>query len=272
MNQPSASGIDLARVALKAARDAARTRGTDAAGGASATTRPARRRTLRTGGRDPIGLGAAFASLVTDRGWETPTAGGGVIDQWADIAPELAGKVAPVHYDPRTGRLDLQPATTAYATQLRLLGRQLVARINGKVGRTVVRDLRVLPPRALAATGSAQSAGHRQVPVRPEAPARTRDDVASPGFHEALAGIRRAAAMTNPTVAAAIARQDAAILRGREPEELFAEVVAVRDHQDQTAARAAAAASSQAIAERLARADKAARSTGTPPTTLSGAA
>ncbi|GAA2125257.1 hypothetical protein GCM10009759_77260 [Kitasatospora saccharophila] len=278
MTEPSTSGVDLARVALKAAREAARTRGADAPGGASATARPARRRTVRTGGRDPIGLGAAFAGLVADRAWEMPTAGGGVIDQWADIAPELIGKVAPVHYDPPTGRLDLQPASAAYATQLRLLGRQLVARINGKVGRTVVRDLRVLPPRALAsATGPGQPAERQHAAAQPEAPARTRDDVASAGYHQALAAIRPRQASIDPVVAAAIARQTEAVLSKREPEDVFAEAVAVRDHQEETTARAAAAASSQAIAERRAREERAARGT-TPlhptrlPRTLSGAA
>ncbi|GLW73703.1 hypothetical protein Kpho02_60010 [Kitasatospora phosalacinea] len=274
MTEPSTGGVDLARVALKAARAAARTRGAGALGGATAG--PARRRTVRTGGRDPIGLGAALAGLVADRAWETPAAGGGVIDQWADIAPELVGKVQPVHYDPRTGRLDLQPVSAAYATQLRLLGRQLVARINGKAGRTVVRDLRVLPPRA-PSVGPGRSAEQQRAAVQPEVPVRTRDDVTSAGYHQALAAIRSRSASVDPVVAAAIARQTEAVLSKREPEEVFTEAAAVRDHQEQTAARSAAAARSQAIAERRAREERAARST-TPvhsaraPRTLSGAA
>ncbi|WP_194236081.1 DUF721 domain-containing protein [Streptomyces acidicola] len=45
------------------------------------------------------GACAAIGALVTERAWEAPTAAGGIIDQWADIAPELVGKVRPVHYE-----------------------------------------------------------------------------------------------------------------------------------------------------------------------------
>ncbi|MFJ6771902.1 DciA family protein [Kitasatospora sp. NPDC091257] len=276
MTQPSTSGVDLARVALKAARQAARTRGADAPGGRSSTIRPTRRTMVRTGGREPIGLGAALAGLVAERAWDAPTAGGGLLDQWATIAPELVGKVVPVHFDARTGRLDLQPTSPAYATQLRLLGRQLVARINGKMGRTVVRDLRVLAPRALA-TGPERRTEHHQAVEQPEPPVRTRDD-ASAGYHRALAEIRRTAPVIDPAIAAAIARQEQAILQRREPEDQFAQGLAEKADQENAAARTAAATSSQALAERRARHDKALRVSAVPlrparpPMTLSGAA
>ncbi|WP_253804607.1 DciA family protein [Kitasatospora paracochleata] len=271
------TGVDLARVALKAAREAARTRNADAPGGRNSTTRPTRpRTTARAGGRDPIGLGDALASLVAERAWDTPTAGGGILDQWATIAPELVGKVQPVHFDARTGRLDLQPTSPAYATQLRLLGRQLVVRINGKMGRTVVRDLRVLAPRAIA-TGPDQRTEHHKAVEQPEAPVRTRDD-ASAGYHRALAEIRRTAPVIDPTIVAAIARQEQAILSRREPEDQFARGLAEKADQEEVAARTAAASSSQVLAERRARHDKALRAGAVPlrptrpPMTLSGAA
>jgi predicted nucleic acid-binding Zn ribbon protein len=271
----TSTGVDLARIALKAAREAARTRGTDAPGGRSSTTRPTRRTTVRTGGRDPIGLGAALASLVAERAWDAPTAAGGILDQWAEIAPELVGKVVPVHFDDHTGRLDLQPTSPAYATQLRLLGRQLVGRINGKVGQTVVRDLRVLAPRAIAA-GSDQRTDHQAI-EQPKAPVRTRDD-ASTGYHRALAAIRRTATLTDPAIAAAIARQEQAILSRREPETAFTDAVATQTDQDEAAARTTATTSSQTLAEHRARHDKAVRVGAVPlrptrsPMTLSGAA
>ncbi|MGA5823543.1 DciA family protein [Kitasatospora sp. NPDC094028] len=277
MTETSTSGVDIARVALKAAREAARTRNADAPGGRSSTTRPTRRTMVRTGGRDPIGLGAALAGLVAERAWDTPTAGGNVLAQWAEIAPELVGKVIPVHFDARTGRLDLQPTSSAYATQLRLLGRQLVARINGKVSRTVVQDLRVLAPRAIAA-GPDQHTEHHRAVRQPEAPARTRNNVASPGFHRALAEIRRTTTAIDPAIVAAIARQEQAILQQREPEDQFAQGLAEKADQEEAAARTAAANSSQALAERRARHDKALRAGAVPlrptrpPMTLSGAA
>ncbi|MEW1911297.1 DciA family protein [Kitasatospora sp. NPDC085895] len=269
----TSTGIDLARVALKAAREAACTQSADAPGGRSSTTRPTRRTTVRTGGRDPIGLGAALAGLIAERAWDTPTAAGGILDQWTTIAPELVGKVTPTHFNARTGRLDLQPTSPAYATQLRLLGRQLVARINGKAGQTLVRDLRVLAPGAIAA-GSDQRTDHQAV-KQPEAPVRTRDD-ASTGYHRALAAIRRTATLTDPAIAAAIARQEQAILSRREPETAFTDAVTTQTDQDEAAARTTAT-TSQALAERRARADKAARGTtplreASPPMLLSGAA
>ncbi|MEV7177762.1 DciA family protein [Kitasatospora sp. NPDC093679] len=269
----TSTGVDLARIALKAAREAARTQSADAPGGRSSTTRPTRRTTVRTGGRDPIGLGAALASLVTERAWDTPTAAGGILDQWTTIAPELVGKVTPVHFDTRTGRLDLQPASPAYATQLRLIGRQLVARINGKVGRTVVRDLRILAPRAIA-----QRTEHRPAVEQPEAEVRTRNN-ASTGYHQALAAIRRTTTLTNPAIAAAVARQEQAILNRREPEDQFAQGLAEKTDQEEAAARTAATTTTnQTLAEHRARHDKALHVGAVPlrpnrlPMTISGAA
>ncbi|MER5215197.1 DciA family protein [Streptomyces sp. NPDC002838] len=83
---------------------------------------------------------------MTERVWEAPTAAGSVIDQWAAVAPELAGKVKPVRYEPATRQLDLLPVSPAHATHLRLLGRQLIARINAKTGQETVKEPCVLAP------------------------------------------------------------------------------------------------------------------------------
>lgn len=248
------SGVDIARVALKAARQAARARGADAPSGASSTHRPARR-TTRTR-CDPNPLREVMAALVAERAWDAPTDGGSLLDQWSALVPELAGKVIPIHYNPATGILDVRPSSPAYATQLRLLGRQLVTRVNGKLGRTVIRDLRVLTPRTTPGTDQSPVADR---PTPPDAgPIRTRDDGCA-GYHQALAAIQRTTPVTNPAITAAIARQDQAIRLGREPEHRFAHAVIAQAHHDETTARTAAAASAQAIAERRARADKAAR-------------
>lgn len=260
MTQPS-TGVDIARVALKAAREAARSRGADAPGGRSSTPRSTRRTMVRTGGREPISFGDALAGLVAERAWEEPAAGGGILDQWTAIAPELIGKVSPVHFEPNTGRLDLQPSSPAYATQLRLLGRQLIARINGKMGRVVVRELRVLPPRAVSTAGPDQQPEHCTAVEQPDVPVRTRED-ACDGYRRALAAhqaVQRTTAVTNPAVTAAIERQEQALLSRREPETAFTDAVAIQAEQEERAARTAAATSSQAIAERRAVADKAER-------------
>ncbi len=57
------SGVDLARVALRAAMEAARENG----GGRTAKSKPRMVRTARRDGREPMGLGAAIGALVTVR-------------------------------------------------------------------------------------------------------------------------------------------------------------------------------------------------------------
>ncbi|MGW4275615.1 DUF721 domain-containing protein, partial [Streptomyces seoulensis] len=73
---PEPSGVDLARVALRAAKEAARARG-DAAQQRKQARRGGLRSGARADGRDPLALGAAINRLITERGWETPAAVGG---------------------------------------------------------------------------------------------------------------------------------------------------------------------------------------------------
>lgn len=65
---PEPSGVDLARVALRAAKEQARKRGEQVR-----EKREAKRHGLRSGaradGRDPVPLGAALNRLITERGW-----------------------------------------------------------------------------------------------------------------------------------------------------------------------------------------------------------
>jgi predicted nucleic acid-binding Zn ribbon protein len=183
MTEPQTSGVDMARAAFRAARAAAKTQ--------PATKCRPRRQTRRRGadGRDPITLGGAITGLLTDRGWEAPTTGGNILDQWPQLCPDLAATVQPLHYDPEHGRLDLRPASHAYAAQLRLTGQQLAQSINGKLGREAVRTIRVLAPGAVAppAASADSDPGTAGLPAA-EPQVRTRDD-ASPGYHQTRAAI-----------------------------------------------------------------------------------
>lgn len=184
MTGPQTSGADLARVALQAARAAAKQRPTE-----KKATR--RRSAARRGdGRDPIALGTAITGLLADRGWEAPTTGGNILDQWAALCPNLASTVQPIHYDAETGRLDLRPVSDAQGAQLRLRARQLVAHLNGKLGREAVREVRVLAPGPITRDPATAPALDRDAPRPPVAgaPVRTRDD-ASPGYHQTRAAI-----------------------------------------------------------------------------------
>jgi predicted nucleic acid-binding Zn ribbon protein len=145
--QPSApSGVDLARVALRAAKEAAQARG-QAARAQRRTRRGGWRSAVRTDGREPMALGAAINRLITERGWETPVAVGGVMGRWPQIVGEnLAKHCVPQRYDEDERVLTVQCDSTAWATQLRVLAPSLVARLNEALGHGTVRLIRVLNP------------------------------------------------------------------------------------------------------------------------------
>ncbi|MFJ2745387.1 DciA family protein [Streptomyces sp. NPDC087440] len=183
---PDLSGVDLARVALRHAREAAKARGE---GSIRKTKRPARSMTLQRDGRKPTGFGAVLRDLVADRAWDVPAAGGSILDQWpaiaAAVSPNLPAHVAAVAFHAESGQLDLRPDSSAYATQLRLISSRIVTAANDAVGKQAVRTVRVLAPGATTPAPREAVTAPRKA-ARPEAPVKTRD-MASPGFHRALA-------------------------------------------------------------------------------------
>ncbi|MFE4975746.1 DUF721 domain-containing protein [Kitasatospora sp. NPDC056651] len=147
---PQPTGADLARSALRAARAQARQRGEQVR-----EKREAKRHGLRSGarsdGRDPVPLGAALNRLLTERGWESSAAVGGVMGRWPQIVgPDIAAHCHPSSYDEAAAVLTVQCDSTAWATQLRWLARQLVARLNHELGHGTVRTIKVLGPAAPA--------------------------------------------------------------------------------------------------------------------------
>ena len=97
------SGVDLARVALRAAKEAARARG-DAAQQKKQARRGGLRSGARADGRDPMALGSAINRLITERGWEAPAAVGGVMGRWPQIVGEdVAKHCVPEKYDEDLG-------------------------------------------------------------------------------------------------------------------------------------------------------------------------
>ncbi|NIY62203.1 DUF721 domain-containing protein [Streptomyces malaysiensis] len=78
--------VDLARVELRAARDAARKRGA-----ASEACTPRRRARMR---RDPQGLAAVPQQLMADQAWEVRAASGSLLDRWPEIAATGAERLA----------------------------------------------------------------------------------------------------------------------------------------------------------------------------------
>ncbi|WP_413752163.1 hypothetical protein NRF20_06010 [Streptomyces sp. R-74717] len=119
MSGGEVSGVDLARQALLAAREAAKKNG------ASRKEKPKRRTgaALRRDGREPLGLGSAIIRMTTERGMVAPAVGGSILAQFDDIlaaaVPELAGRAQAVAFDVDTGRLDVAPDAPACGTKLR---------------------------------------------------------------------------------------------------------------------------------------------------------
>ncbi|MGH3687963.1 MAG: DciA family protein [Pseudonocardiaceae bacterium] len=139
-------GADIARAALAAARAAGSARRTSADQPA-----PARRRRRWSGARpddrDPQLLGRLASRLVADRGWADQVSAGVVFARWAQlVGAEVAEHAQPVSL--KEGELVVRAGSTAWATQLRLLQRQLIARIAAGVGPGVVNRLRVQGPAA----------------------------------------------------------------------------------------------------------------------------
>ncbi|MER7050297.1 DUF721 domain-containing protein [Streptomyces jumonjinensis] len=80
-------GVDLARVALRAAMEAARKNGS----APKVKKKPRTGTAVRRDGREPMGLGAAIGALIAERAWEFPAAGGALRERWAAIAPASPG-------------------------------------------------------------------------------------------------------------------------------------------------------------------------------------
>ncbi|MDX3694842.1 DUF721 domain-containing protein [Streptomyces europaeiscabiei] len=190
MSTPEPSGVDLARIALRAARQAAQKRGAE--GPVARTVRRGRPAAARRDGRDPMAFGEAIARLLTERGWEEPAAAGSVTDQWDEIAgPKLAAHVMPVSYDQDSGCLTVAADSTAWATQARLGSAELIRRANELTGRQAIRKILVQQPGA-----GRRTAGRSPGPTAPEEAVRSRpaerpEPVGPPPMYlQARAGLR----------------------------------------------------------------------------------
>jgi predicted nucleic acid-binding Zn ribbon protein len=83
---------------------------------------------------------------VGERGWTQPLAIGGVEGRWAEIVGiEVAAHCVPEEFD--GGRLTVRTDSTAWASEVRLLAPNLLARLNDDLGGGTVTHLQVLGPR-----------------------------------------------------------------------------------------------------------------------------
>jgi predicted nucleic acid-binding Zn ribbon protein len=80
-----------------------------------------------------------------DRGWSPRLTDATVLGRWPSlVGADIADHCTPVSL--RDGELVLQAESTAWATQLRTLQRQLLTRLAAAVGRDVVKRIRVVGP------------------------------------------------------------------------------------------------------------------------------
>jgi predicted nucleic acid-binding Zn ribbon protein len=154
---PQLRGPDLARAALQAAKEASGGRpgqsgkpgATQGKKGKQAGYTGSRRRRRWSGAspddRDPQPLGRLASRLATQRGWTGRLTTGQLFGRWSEIVGEdVAEHARPLAL--KDGELTVQADSTAWATQLRLLQRQLLAKIAAGVGNGVVKRLKVHGP------------------------------------------------------------------------------------------------------------------------------
>ncbi|HPX37024.1 MAG TPA: DUF721 family protein [Mycobacterium sp.] len=147
-------GMDLVRRALEEARSAARGQGKDVGHGRrspkgepSNNPRGNRRRWSGPGpdGRDPQPLGRLSREIANSRGWSGRVAEGTVFAEWPTVVGEqIAGHATPTSL--RDGVLHVAAESTAWATQLRMVQAQLLAKIAAAVGDGVVTTLKITGP------------------------------------------------------------------------------------------------------------------------------
>lgn len=98
-------------------------------------------------GRDPQGVGAVFGRLLSERGWNSPVAVGSVMARWDElVGPEIAAHCTPESFSETT--VMVRCDSTAWATQLRLIGPDLLRRFEIELGPGVVTAMKVVGPSA----------------------------------------------------------------------------------------------------------------------------
>jgi len=164
---PVTSPHDLARAALNRAQAAARSRGLrpgrpvpGRSGSPGTAGSPAAGSGAHPSRRDPAPIGDSLHSLMAERGWTEEVSVGGVVGRWREVVgSELADHCTPETFE--AGVLVVRTDSTSWATQVRLLVPQLLARLAKDVGPNVVREVKVLGP-----VGPGWRRGSRSVPGR----------------------------------------------------------------------------------------------------------
>ncbi len=133
------AGADLVRESLARAKAARR------AQGAPPPRRGHPARADQGEHDEPVPFGASIKDLLAERGWSEQAAAAGVLTNWeALVGPDMAGHCRAVHLT--RGELVVEAESTAWATQLRLLSRQILATLARQLGPHTVTRLTVRGP------------------------------------------------------------------------------------------------------------------------------
>lgn len=160
-------GMDLVRRTLEEARGAARQQGKNVGRGRNS---PEPRRVAGAGrrrwsgpgpdNRDPQLLGSLTSEVAKTRGWSGRVAEGSVFGRWrAVVGDQIADHAEPTAL--HEGVLTVSAESTAWATQLRMVQTQILAKIAAAVGDGVVKSLKIVGP-----VGPSWRKGPRSVPGR----------------------------------------------------------------------------------------------------------
>ncbi|MFD3422647.1 DciA family protein [Streptomyces decoyicus] len=240
------TGPDLARVALRAAQEAARKNG-----GRTESRSPRRRspQTRHADGRDPKSFDSVVKALITERGWEASAAGAGAVKLWPSIAgKDLAAQVVAIGFRSETHELKVHCDSPAWCTQLRLERGKLLQRFREALGADAVHDIVLSRPDRGAAPAP--------MPTTDRTPHLPSEEPLTTGQNPS-AGYRRARAAneeTRESLSAAKAASQRPPSALREPVEAFARELARTATSPPTGPSTHAQALARARRERAARA------------------
>ncbi|MGX7677263.1 DUF721 domain-containing protein [Jatrophihabitans sp. DSM 45814] len=95
--------------------------------------------------RDPSPIGAIVGKAMPELGWVGPLAEARLMGQWASVVgPEIAARCHPVSLV--DGQLKVSAESTAWATQLRLMAPQILAKITADLPRGLVKRIVISGP------------------------------------------------------------------------------------------------------------------------------
>ncbi|TBT95546.1 DUF721 domain-containing protein [Propioniciclava tarda] len=112
--------------------------------------RKAKRTRASASGRsrsDPTALGDALGELIAEQGWTTEVSVHALLGRW----PSIVGDAVAQHSTPESfvaGIVTIRTDSTAWASQLRLMTPQLLAKLNAAVGEGTIKRLTIKGPDA----------------------------------------------------------------------------------------------------------------------------